>query len=113
MKAARPWFAQGLVEITAKRGEKHGLDRPNHLRADPGAPVAAILESELIVSRIAVTFTAPMVQDCIFDNRALFSHRAMAGILGVILRLPPTKQVLANQQVKSRYLARLLEHVAV
>ncbi|MGE5199633.1 MAG: 4Fe-4S dicluster domain-containing protein [Rhodospirillaceae bacterium] len=53
------------------------------------------------------------LQDCIFDNRALFSHRAMAGILGVILRLPPTKQVLANQQVKSRYLAKLLEHVSV
>jgi ferredoxin len=53
------------------------------------------------------------LQDCIFDNRALSSHRAMAGILGVILRLPPTKQVLANQQVKSRYLAKLLEHVSV
>jgi ferredoxin len=53
------------------------------------------------------------LQDCIFDNRALFSHRAMAGILGVILRLPPTKQVLANQQVKSRYIARLLERVSV
>jgi formate hydrogenlyase subunit 6/NADH:ubiquinone oxidoreductase subunit I len=51
--------------------------------------------------------------DCIFDNRALFSHRAMAAVLGVILRLPPTKQVLANEQVRSRYLARLLEHVRV
>lgn len=49
----------------------------------------------------------------IFENQALLSHRAMAGILGVILRLPPTKQVLANQQVKSRYLAKLLEHVTV
>ncbi len=53
------------------------------------------------------------LQDCIFDNRALLSHRAMAGILGVILKLPPTKQVLANQQVKSRYLAKLLEQVNV
>ena len=53
------------------------------------------------------------LQDCIFDNRALLSHRAMAGILGVILKLPPTKQVLANQQVKSRYLAKLLEQVKV
>jgi ferredoxin len=53
------------------------------------------------------------LQDCIFDNRALLSHRAMAGILGVILKLPPTKQVLANEQVKSRYLAKLLEQVKV
>ena len=51
------------------------------------------------------------LQDCIFDNRALFSHRAMAAILGVILRLPPTKQVLATEQMKSRYLVRVLEHV--
>ena len=51
------------------------------------------------------------LQDCIFDNRALFSHRAMAGVLGVILKLPPTKQVLASEQMRSRYLVRLLEHV--
>ncbi len=49
--------------------------------------------------------------DCIFDNRALFSHRAMAAILGVILRLPPTRQVLAMEQVRSRYLATLLERL--
>jgi len=51
------------------------------------------------------------LQDCIFDNRALFSHRAMAALLGVILRLPPTKQLLATEQMRSRYLVRLLEHV--
>jgi ferredoxin len=51
--------------------------------------------------------------DCIFDNRALASHRAMAAILGVILRLPPTKQVLAMQQVRSKYLVKLLERVRV
>jgi len=51
------------------------------------------------------------LQDCIFDNRALFSHRSMAAVLGVILRLPPTKQVLATEQMRSRYLVRLLEHV--
>ena len=51
------------------------------------------------------------LQDCIFDNRALFSHRAMAAVLGVILRLPPTKQVLASEQMRSRYLVRILEHV--
>jgi ferredoxin len=49
----------------------------------------------------------------IFENQALLSHRAMAGILGVVLRLPPTKQILATQQMKSRYLAKLLEHVTV
>jgi ferredoxin len=49
----------------------------------------------------------------IFENQAHLSHRAMAGILGVVMRLPPTKQLLATQQMRSRYLARILEHVAV
>ncbi len=53
------------------------------------------------------------LQDLIFDNRALFSHRAMAAILGVILRLPPIKQALATQQVKSRYLAALTTRLRV
>jgi ferredoxin len=51
------------------------------------------------------------LQDCIFDNRAHLSHRAMAAVLGVILRLPPVAQVLATEQLRSRYLVRLLEHV--
>jgi len=49
--------------------------------------------------------------DCIFDNRALVSHRAMAAILGVILRLPPLKQAMATEQMRSRYLVSLLAHV--
>ena len=47
-------------------------------------------------------------QNLIFDNQALLSHRAMAAILGVILKLPPIKQVMASQQMKSRYLQTLL-----
>lgn len=48
------------------------------------------------------------LQELIFDNRALFSHRAMAAILGAILKLPPVKQAMASQQMKSHYLERLL-----
>jgi ferredoxin len=48
------------------------------------------------------------LQDLVFDNQAHLSHRAMAAILGVILRLPPAKQVLASRQLRSRYLERLL-----
>jgi ferredoxin len=49
------------------------------------------------------------LQHLIFDNGALASHRAMAAVLGVILKLPPAKQLMASRQMKSRYLARLLE----
>jgi len=50
------------------------------------------------------------LQNLIFDNRVLWSHRAMAAVLGVILKLPPLKQALANQQVKSRYLEALINY---
>ena len=57
------------------------------------------------------------LQHMIFDNRVLWSHRALAAVLGVILKLPPLKQALASQQIKSRYLERLIrrteEQVAV
>lgn len=48
------------------------------------------------------------LQNLIFDNHLLFSHRAMAAVLGVILRLPPVKQLLANEQFNSRYLEKLI-----
>jgi Na+-translocating ferredoxin:NAD+ oxidoreductase RNF subunit RnfB len=50
------------------------------------------------------------LQNLIFDNQVLLSHRALAGVLGVILKLPPIKQILASQQVKSRYLETLISH---
>jgi ferredoxin len=49
------------------------------------------------------------LQNLIFDNRAQWNHRAMAAILGVILKLPPVKQVMASRQMKSRYLAHLMQ----
>ena len=49
-----------------------------------------------------------MLQELIFDNHALASHRAMAAILGAILKLPPVKRALASKQVRSRYLEALI-----
>ena len=48
------------------------------------------------------------LQDLIFDNRVLFSHRALAALLGVVLKLPPVKRALASEQMKSRYLEALV-----
>jgi ferredoxin len=49
------------------------------------------------------------LEHLIFDNRALFSHRAMAAVLGSILKLPPVQKMMASDQVKSRYLLNLIE----
>ncbi len=53
------------------------------------------------------------LQHLIFDNRAQFSHRALAAILGVILTASPVKRALASRQMKSRYLEALLARVPV
>ena len=50
------------------------------------------------------------LQDLVFDNRVLLSHRFLSSILGVILKLPPIKQAMASQQMKSRYLEALIGH---
>jgi ferredoxin len=51
------------------------------------------------------------LQHLIFDNRVLWSHRALAAVLGVILKISPIQQALASEQVKSRYLESLLTRV--
>jgi ferredoxin len=53
------------------------------------------------------------LQNLIFDNQAMWNHRAMAAILGVILRLPPIKQVMATRQMKSRYLEALIRRIKI
>jgi hypothetical protein len=42
------------------------------------------------------------LQDLLFDNRVLWSHRALAAVLGSLLKLPPLKRAIASRQVKSR-----------
>jgi ferredoxin len=48
------------------------------------------------------------LQNLLFDNQVMFNHRAMAAVLGVILKLPPLKQAMASQQFRSRYLVSLI-----
>lgn len=48
------------------------------------------------------------LQELIFDNKALLSHRAMAAVLSAILKLPPVKKAMASKQMKSVYLDKLL-----
>ena len=51
------------------------------------------------------------LQDLVFDNRLLWSHRALAAFFGAILQLPPLKQLAATQQVRSRYLEALIRRL--
>lgn len=49
-----------------------------------------------------------LLQELIFDNKVLFSHRLLAGVLGSILKMPAVKRNLAQAQLKSRYLEALI-----
>ncbi len=51
------------------------------------------------------------LQNLIFDNQVLWSHRALAAVLGVILKLPPAKRIMAGRQMRSRYLEALVKRV--
>ena len=53
------------------------------------------------------------LQHLIFDNRVLFSHRALAAVLGVLLKLPPIKQAMASQQIKSRFFERMVRRITI
>ena len=50
------------------------------------------------------------LQNLIFDNEAHKSHKAMAAILASILKLSPVHKLMASNQMKSVYLAKLLEN---
>jgi len=51
------------------------------------------------------------LQELIFDNQAFASHRAMAAVLSLILKLPPVKKMMASKQMKSIYFDRLLSKI--
>jgi len=58
---------------------------------------------------VAMAVERGTLQHLIFDNHAVVSHRAMAAVLGAILRLPPVRRSMARGQLGSRYLDRLIE----
>ena len=45
----------------------------------------------------------PDFKNLISDIQVLLSHRALAALQGVVLKLPPAKQVITSQPFKSGY----------
>jgi len=48
------------------------------------------------------------LQNLVFDNQVLASHRALAALLGAVLKLPPVQRALASEQLRSRFLEAVL-----
>ncbi|MBC2714749.1 MAG: 4Fe-4S binding protein [Desulfobacteraceae bacterium] len=80
----------------------------NHIHVKP-RPKRVVTPLNSTHRAVVMAVERGNLHDLIFDNRVLWSHRALAALLGVILRLPPLKQILASQQMKSRYLETLVE----
>ena len=122
---ARPVEAMSLVSANDPRNAKRKIARLNAeiclgcgLCARVCASKQITLESrpQRVITplngahrAVVMAIERGTLQHLVFDNRVLASHRALAALLGVILRLPPLKQILASRQIKSRYLEALLQ----
>ncbi len=49
------------------------------------------------------------LQNLIFDNQVMASHRALATLLGAILNMTPIKRAMASEQMKSRFLEAVFQ----
>ncbi len=117
----------GAMALVSAQDPRRAKKKRAHLDADIclgcGVCVAACDKASLALTQRPERVITPLdsthrivlmaiergkLQNLIADHQALASHRAMAAVLGVILRLPPIKQALASRQLQSRYLERLL-----
>lgn len=81
-----------------------------HLQSRPERVITPVSSTHRVV---VMAIERGVLQNLIFDNQVLASHRAMAAVLGVILQLPPIKQAMASRQMKSKYLEALLARLDV
>ncbi|HEY9765901.1 MAG TPA: 4Fe-4S dicluster domain-containing protein [Chroococcales cyanobacterium] len=116
-----PVEALSLVSVSDSQRKKARLDEERCLgcgicvRNCPRKSLSLMPRKERILTPInsahrvvLMAIERGKLQELIFDNQVLHSHRAMAAVLGVILKLPPIKQALASKQMRSRYLEKLL-----
>ncbi len=50
------------------------------------------------------------LQNLIFDNHAIASHRFMAAFIGAFLKLSPIKQLLVGEKFQSKYLLKIIKN---
>lgn len=87
--------------VCARACPQHAL----RLQARENRVVTPLNTSHRVVLMAAERGT---LQELIFDNQVMYSHRLMAAVLGSILKLPPVARNLARKQLRSRYVEKLL-----
>ncbi len=88
----------------ARLDEKHCLgcgvcvrvcpERALRLEARPGRVLTPL---DTVHRAVVMAIERGTLAHLLFDNRAHWNHRAMAAVLGVLLKLPPLKQALASR----------------
>ena len=91
--------------VCARACTQHGIT----LRSRPQRVITPLNSTHRVV---VIAVERGKLQNLIFDNQVLWSHRALAAVLGVILKLSPLKQAMASQQMKSHYLEALISRVS-
>jgi ferredoxin len=84
---------------------------PSHAIILKARPQRVITPADTLHRTVLMAIERGQLQNLIFDNQALASQRAMAAVLGAILRLPPINQILASRQMQSRYLEALISRI--
>ena len=103
---------------TARLNEEICLGCGLCLRSCPTESITLTTRKEKVITPVSSAYRVVLMaiergtlQHLIFDNRLLFSHRALAALFGVIFRMPPVKQILASKQLQSRYLEKILANI--
>ncbi len=71
-------------------------------------PQRVITPVDYVYRTVLMAVERGNLQHLIFDERTLWSHRALAALLGAVLKLPPVKKAMANEQLQSVYLNKLI-----
>ncbi len=88
------------------------------VRSCPGGSIRLAPRKERVLTPLNGVHRAVLMaiergklQNLVFDNQVLWSHRALAAVLGAILRRGPVQRALAFKQVRSRYLEALARRI--
>jgi ferredoxin len=82
---------------------------PRGARVLEQRPARVLTPVNLAHRAVLMAIERGKLQNLIFDQQVLWSHRALAAVFGAILRLPPVKRLLASEQIGSRYLGALCQ----
>ncbi|MDO4988143.1 MAG: 4Fe-4S binding protein [Synergistes sp.] len=88
---------------------KHCPTKALQLKSRPNRLITPLDTTHKVV---AMATERGKLQELIFDNKVLFSHRLLGGVLGAILKLPGLQRSFAQAQLKSRYLERMITKAA-